>query len=70
MFGCQCLEAGQVFPAEVADVALVGVRRTDTSADAQATHLLLMFEGLLVLARSGATDLMNGMDLSLSAVRP
>jgi TetR/AcrR family transcriptional repressor of nem operon len=43
---------------------------TDSSADVPATHLLLPFEGPLVLARSGATDLMNGVDLSLSALRP
>ena len=47
-----------------------GQIRTDIGVDAQATHLLLVFEGLLVLARSGAGNLMNGVDLSLSALRP
>jgi AcrR family transcriptional regulator len=46
-----------------------GEIRTDVSAEVQATHLLLVFEGLIVLARSGATDLMGSVELSLSAVR-
>jgi hypothetical protein len=46
-----------------------GQIRTDVSAEAQATHLLLVFEGLLVLARSGETDLLDGVDLSLRWLR-
>ena len=47
-----------------------GQFRTDVSAEAQATHLLLVFEGLLVLARAGAPDLMDGVDLSLECLQP
>jgi AcrR family transcriptional regulator len=47
-----------------------GQIRTDVSASVQATHLLLVFEGLLVLARSGATDLMGSVDLSLACLSP
>ena len=45
-----------------------GLIRTDVSAAVQATHLLLVFEGLLVLARSGAVDLMDSVDLSLACL--
>jgi hypothetical protein len=38
--------------------------------EAQAEHLLLPLEGLLVLARSRRVDLVDGLDVSLSAVRP
>jgi AcrR family transcriptional regulator len=47
-----------------------GLIRTDVSAAVQATHLLLVFEGLLVLARSGAVDLMDSVDLSLACLTP
>ena len=47
-----------------------GLIRTDVSAAVQATHLLLVFEGLLVLARSGAVDLMDSVDLSLACLSP
>ena len=40
-----------------------GQIRSDISSKAQAAHLLLLFEGVLVLARSGATDVMDGVDL-------
>jgi len=43
--------------------------RTDVSAGVQATHLLLVFEGLLVLARSGSTGLLDSVDLSLASLR-
>jgi AcrR family transcriptional regulator len=42
--------------------------RGDLSADVQAAYLLLVFEGLLVMARSGATDLMDSVDLSLASL--
>jgi len=58
------------FKAQIERGRANGQIRTDTGADVQATHLLLLFEGLLVLARSGATDVMNSVDLSLSALRP
>ena len=45
-----------------------GMIREDVSADVQAAHLLLVFEGLLVMARSGATDLMDGVELSLAGL--
>ena len=47
-----------------------GQIRTDVSVEVQATQLLLMFEGLLVLARSGATDLMGSVEASLSSLCP
>lgn len=47
-----------------------GQIRTDVSVDVQATQLLLMFEGLLVLARSGATDLMDSVEVSLASLSP
>ena len=47
-----------------------GQFRADVSADVQATHLLLVFEGLLVLARSGSTDLMDSVDVSLACLSP
>ena len=47
-----------------------GQIRTDVSAEVQATQLLLVFEGLLVLARSGASDLMESVDLSLACLKP
>jgi TetR/AcrR family transcriptional regulator, transcriptional repressor for nem operon len=47
-----------------------GQIRTDVSVEVQATQLLLMFEGLLVLARSGATDLMDSVDVSLASLSP
>jgi len=49
---------------------VTGQIRTDVSAEVQATHLLLMFEGLLVLARSGATDLMDSVDVGLASLSP
>jgi len=58
------------FKAHVERARATGRIRTDASADVQATHLLLLFEGLLVLARSGATDLMNSVDLSLESLCP
>jgi len=45
-----------------------GQIRTDVSAQVQATHLLLMFEGLLVLARSGATDLMESVAVGIDSL--
>jgi len=45
-----------------------GQIRSDISAEAQASHLLLLFEGVLVLARSGATDAMDGVDLGLMSL--
>jgi hypothetical protein len=46
-----------------------GQFRTDVSAEVQATHLLLVFEGLLVLARSGSTNLLDSVDLGLASLR-
>jgi AcrR family transcriptional regulator len=57
------------FKAQIERGRATGQIRTDASADVQATHLMLLFEGLIVLARSGETDLMNSVDLSLSALR-
>jgi TetR/AcrR family transcriptional repressor of nem operon len=45
-----------------------GQIRTDVSAQMQATLLLLLFEGLLVLARSGATGLLEGVDVGLRSL--
>lgn len=47
-----------------------GQIRTDVSVEVQATQLLLMFEGLLVLARSGATDLMDSVHVGLASLSP
>ncbi len=56
------------FQAQLERGRATGQFRTDVSAEVQATHLLLVFEGLLVLARSGATDLMESVDLSLACL--
>ena len=47
-----------------------GQVRTDVSPAVLATHLLLVLEGLLVLARAGATDLLDGGEVGLAALRP
>jgi TetR/AcrR family transcriptional repressor of nem operon len=47
-----------------------GQIRTDVSLEVLATQLLLMFEGFLVLARSGHTDLMDSVDVSLASLNP
>ena len=47
-----------------------GQFRTDVSAATLAEHLLLVFEGLLVMGRSGATDLLGGVDLALTCLTP
>jgi TetR/AcrR family transcriptional regulator, transcriptional repressor for nem operon len=57
------------FETQIARGQRTGQIRTDIGADAQAAHLLLVFEGLLVLARAGAPDPMAGVDLSLESLR-
>jgi AcrR family transcriptional regulator len=57
------------FQAQIERGREAGQIRTDVSAEVLATHLLVVFEGLLVLARSGATDLMDSVDLSLASLR-
>ena len=47
-----------------------GQIRTDVSAETQAMHLMLLLEGLLVLGRSGSTDVLDGVDLGLSSLCP
>jgi len=47
-----------------------GQFRTDVSAETLSAHLLLVFEGLLVMGRSGATDLLPGIDVALSCLSP
>jgi AcrR family transcriptional regulator len=56
------------FQVQVERGAATGQFRSDVDAEVQATHLLLVFEGLLVLARSGATDLMDSVDLGLASL--
>ena len=58
------------FQAQIERGKATGQCRTDVGAEVQATHLLLVFEGLLVLARSGTSDLMDSVDLSLAYLRP
>jgi TetR/AcrR family transcriptional repressor of nem operon len=48
----------------------IGQIRSDVSPEVQATQLLLLFEGLLVLARSGATGLLDAVDVSLASLGP
>jgi len=47
-----------------------GQIRTDVSAETQAMHLMLLLEGLLVLGRSGSTDVLDGVDLGLASLCP
>ncbi|MEI6361805.1 MAG: TetR/AcrR family transcriptional regulator [Actinomycetes bacterium] len=47
-----------------------GQIRTDVSAATQAMHLMLVLEGLLVLGRSGSTDVVEGVQLALDSLRP
>ena len=47
-----------------------GQVRTDVDSAVLATSLLLAFEGLLVLARSGAGDLRAGIDATLASLAP
>jgi TetR/AcrR family transcriptional repressor of nem operon len=47
-----------------------GQIRTDVSAETQAMHLMLVLEGLLVLGRSGSTDVLGGVELALASLRP
>ena len=56
------------FRAQIERGHATGQIRTGVSVEVQATQLLLMFEGLLVLARSGATDLMGSVEVSLSSL--
>jgi TetR/AcrR family transcriptional repressor of nem operon len=44
--------------------------RSDVSAETQATHLMLVLEGLLVLGRSGSTDVLDGVEFGLASLRP
>ena len=57
------------FQTQIERGRLAGQFRTDVGTEVQATHLLLLFEGLLVLARSGVTDVMDSVDLSLASLR-
>ena len=60
----------RAFQAQIERGRATGQVRTDVSSEVQATQLLMVFEGLLVLARSGATDLMDSVDLSLACLHP
>ena len=60
----------RAFRAQIERGKATGQFHTDVGAEVQATYLLLVFEGLLVLARSGTSDLMDSVDLSLASLRP
>ena len=58
------------FQAQIERGQATGRIRTDVSAEVQAKHLLLVFEGLLVLARAGSTDVLDSVELGLACLSP
>jgi len=58
------------FQAQIERGQATGRIRTDISAEVQAKHLLLVFEGLLVLARAGSTDVLDSVELGLACLSP